>query len=105
MAPSEMTIGKDKWVVIRSNDSGGWLAKVEEWVTHDAAVLVGARRIWSWEGAATLSELATEGCSKSSKMPAPVDRVYVTGICEAIEATDRAVARIAEVPLWSAHAN
>lgn len=66
------------------------------------ATLTNARRIWYWDGAATLSQLATEGTSKpqNCKFPAPVPEVLLTEVIEIIPATEAAIASIAAVPVW-----
>ena len=65
-------------------------------------VLTDARRIWFWSGAATLSQLATEGTSKpdSCKIPCPVPEVLLTEVVEVIPITDAAAKSISEVPVW-----
>lgn len=69
------------------------------------AVLTDARRIWYWEGAASLSELATKGTSKPSscKFPAPVFEVLLTEVIEIIPTTEAARKSIEEVPTWTKH--
>ena len=67
------------------------------------AVLRNARRMWRWAGAATLSQLATDGTSKPDecKFPAAVDRVILTEVIEIIPITSRAKESIEEVPVWA----
>lgn len=100
-APSKKLDGMP-YVVIRSRDSGchaGYL-KSEDGTT---VTLVNSRRLWSWAGAATLSQLAMEGVSKSgSKFPMEVPEITVYSICEKIQATDKARMSIAKVPVWNA---
>lgn len=50
-----------------------------------------ARRLWYWEGAASLSQLAMEGTSKPGgcKFPVAVKEVTLTEVIEVIEATPR----------------
>ena len=69
------------------------------------AVLTDARRIWFWDGAASLSELATKGTSKPSgcKFPAPVPEVLLTEVIEIIPTTEIARKSIDEVPTWTKH--
>ena len=67
------------------------------------AVLRNARRIWYWEGAASLSELATRGTSKpeNCKFPVAVDKVILTEVIEIIPITAEAKASIDGVPVWT----
>ncbi len=68
-------------------------------------VLTDARRIWYWDGAASLSELATKGTSKPSncKFPASVPEVLLTEVIEIIPTTEAARKSIDEVPTWTKH--
>lgn len=64
--------------------------------------LKNARRMWYWDGAASLSQLATEGTSapKNCKFPASVPDVLLTEAIEIIPASEAAIASIAAVPVW-----
>lgn len=61
-----------------------------------------ARRVWYWAGAATLSQLATEGTSspKQCKFPCAVSEVTLTETIEIIPMTPTAVESLAKVPVW-----
>jgi hypothetical protein len=63
-----------------------------------------ARRIWRWEGAASLSQLAVDGTSKPEgcMFPCEVDEILLTEAVEIIPMTDKAKKSIAEVPVWKA---
>ena len=63
-----------------------------------------ARRLWYWDGAASLSELAVRGTSKPAncKFPVAVDGIKVTEIIEVLPVTAVAEASINAVPVWSA---
>jgi hypothetical protein len=65
-------------------------------------LLKDARRIWYWDGAASLSQLATEGTNKpgNCKFAIPVAEVMLTEAIEIIPITKDAKASIAGVPVW-----
>ena len=69
------------------------------------AVLRNARRIWYWDGAATLSELATRGTSKPEKckFPCEVNRIELTNVIELIDITETAEKSIKGVAEWTEH--
>ena len=96
--------GEGDWTLVRSRGAGVFVGQLE---SHDAAtqtaVLTNARRIWYWEGAASLSELAQRGTSKpgSCKFPAPVSRVTIGEVVELIPVTSAALATIESVKVWS----
>jgi len=62
-----------------------------------------ARRIWYWEGAASLSELAVRGTSQPDKckFPVAVPEVTLTEVIEIIPTTKKAQKSIESVKIWS----
>lgn len=66
------------------------------------ATLTNARRIWYWDGASSLSQLATEGTSRpqNCKFPVPVPEVLLAEVIEIIPMTDAAIKSISDVPVW-----
>jgi len=96
-----MPIYKDlleKNVVVRSSDSGVWMGHLLS-ADGDAVLLRDARRIWSWQGAASCSGLALTGPS-SGKIPGPVKLAVVHRCCEVLLATDEAVDRLSAIEEW-----
>lgn len=96
----ESLIGK--YVVVRTYSAGvhaGTLAARD----GREVELTGARRIWYWDGAASLSELAQRGTSNpdNCKFPAPVDRIILTEAIELIEASPAGRLSIEAVPPWT----
>ena len=77
---------------------------VQYTLTGKHGVLRNARRLWYWDGAASLSELASRGTSKpkNCKFPAPVDGIEVEQIIETLPVSEAAAASINSVPIWSA---
>jgi hypothetical protein len=64
--------------------------------------LVNARRMWSWDGAKTLSDLAQIGSKKQKecKFTLPVDSIKLMAI-EIINVTDKAKKNLDEIPIWT----
>lgn len=91
-----------KTCIVRTYSAGVFLGTIAERDGKEAT-LTNARRIWYWDGAATLSQLANEGTRKphNCKFPAPVAEVVLTEVIEIIPATEAAIASIAAVPVWT----
>lgn len=89
------------WVVIRSRDAGVFFARLVK-EENGRVELENSRRIYYWDGAATLSQLAMEGVKKVSncKFPEELPSQIVLGVCEIIPATEAAVKSIQSVPVW-----
>ncbi len=64
--------------------------------------LTNARRIWYWDGAASLSQLAQSGTSKpqNCKFPEPVESVILTEAIEIIPISPIAKKSIEGVAIW-----
>ena len=91
----------DGWVVVRSAPSGVWLGRLVARIGGEVT-LGDARRLYFWDGAATLSQLALDGVSKpeSCKFPDAVPHVVVLDVCEIIPATAKAVKSVQAVTPW-----
>lgn len=66
--------------------------------------LANARRLWYWDGAASLSQLAMQGVSKphNCKFTVPVTTITLLGVIEVIPCTEKAILSIAGVKEWKA---
>ncbi len=93
----------DPYVIVRTYSAGvfaGYLEKRE----GQEVTLKNARRLWYWEGAASLSQLCMEGVSKPEecKFPCEVDKVVLTEAVEILDVTPEAFESIKNVPIWAA---
>jgi len=79
-------------VIVRTYSAGvhfGYLVKRLDKEVH----LTRSRRIWSWCGANTLSEIATFGVAEGSRVAVPVD-IILTEAIEIISCAKTAVANL-----------
>ncbi|HVY12106.1 MAG TPA: hypothetical protein VHB73_00915, partial [Alphaproteobacteria bacterium] len=60
--------------------------------------LTDARRLWYWQGAFTLNDVANKGIGKGSKIPSAVPEITLTEAIELIPCTDAARKSIVEFP-------
>lgn len=90
-----------KYVICRTYSAGVFVGYLESRAGQEV-VLRNARRIWYWEGAASLSQLAEEGTSKpnSCKFPQEVDRVELLQAIEILDVSKKAQESIASVKVW-----
>jgi hypothetical protein len=96
-------IEKTPYVIVRTQSAGVFAGTLESRKGQEV-VLSNARRLWYWDGAASLSQLAMEGASKPEKckFPCEVDRVELLDAIEILTTTSAARKSIAGVPLWKA---
>lgn len=91
------------YMIVRTYSAGVFAGYVESRNGQEAVVLK-ARRLWRWEGAASLSQLAMEGTSDpdNCKFPCEVDRVILPNAVELLDVTEKAKASIDGVKIWAA---
>ena len=90
------------YVIVRTYSAGVFAGYLESRKDKEV-VMRQARRIWYWDGAASLSQLATDGTSKPSncKFPCAVDKVELTEAIEILQCTETAKKSISEVKVWT----
>ena len=92
---------KGKSVLIRADRAGVFVGIL---VSHKdgEVVLKNARRLWYWDGAASISQIAVDGVSKpeNCKFPESVSEILINGVIEIIPMTEKAVKSINAVAVW-----
>ncbi len=91
------------YVICRTYSAGVFAGYLESRVGQEV-VMRDVRRIWYWKGAASLSQLATDGTSepKQCKFPCMVDTLTLLNVIEILNCTDKAQESITQVPIWTA---
>lgn len=99
--PSMKSEHVGKICMVRTYSAGVFYGLLEEKVGKEGR-LKNARRVWYWEGAASLSQLATEGTSKPSgcKFPCAVESLELSEIIETIPMTQKAIDSLNKVKVW-----
>lgn len=92
---------ESEYKIVRTYSAGVFAGYIES-CNGQEVVMIEARRLWHWEGAASLSQLATDGVSKpqSCKFPCPVARVKLLNAIEILDVTQKAKKSIEGVPIW-----
>jgi len=87
--------------IVRTCSAGVFAGYIKE-RNGKELTLINSRRLWYWDGAASLSQLAVDGTSKpeNCKFPCVVPKTIVTEVIEIIPLTDRAWKSISEVSVW-----
>ena len=94
----------EKYVICRTYSAGVFFGKIFS-RTGREVTLLDARRIWRWDGAASLSELAELGTSKPNecKFPVSMREVLLLEAIEIIPCSFVAINSIKSVPVWTEH--
>jgi len=91
----------DERKIVRTNSAGVFFGKIEK-RDGNTVTLSNARRIWQWQGAASLSELAQHGTAspESCRFPCAVDEVELFDVIEILGVTEKAAKSIDGVKEW-----
>jgi len=91
------------YVIVRTYSAGVFAGTLKSRKGKEVT-LKNARRLWYWDGAASLSELAMSGTKRpqNCKFPETVDEVTLTEAIEILAVTQAAQDSIAGVPIWRA---
>lgn len=100
ISPAEELDGM-KFCIVRTYSAGVFAGYVEKKNGKEVSIR-NAIRIWYWDGAASLSQLAVDGTLKPDKckFACVVNRIEVTEAIEIIECTQKAKESIEGVPSW-----
>ena len=94
---------KDQYYIVRCDRAGVFAGNIKEREGREVT-MTNARRLWYWDGAASLSQLAKEGVSKPKdcKFAVTVDEIILLDAIEIIPCTDNAESSIKGVREWRA---
>lgn len=92
---------ENKYVIVRGDRSGVFAGHLKSKEGREVT-LTDCRRIWYWDGAASISQLAIDGTSKPGdcKFPAPVAEITILDAIEIIPCTKKAETSIKAVREW-----
>lgn len=92
--------------IIRTNRAGVFFGNVADFdAANRIATLENARRLWYWDGACSLSELAELGTTapNNCKFSITVKNIIVCEVIEIIPCSEKAAKQIEGVSEWKRH--
>jgi hypothetical protein len=97
----EIDISEMEYVIVRTYSAGVFAGSLEH-RNGKEVVIRNSRRLWYWEGAASLSQLAMEGTSNPSKckFACVVNKTILTEVIEIISITSKAKKSIESIGEW-----
>jgi len=92
---------ENKKVLVRGDRSGVFFGELIERNCQEVE-LKNCRRIWYWDGAASISQLAKEGTKipDNCKFTVTVEKIIITDAIEIILCTDESITSIEGVKEW-----
>jgi hypothetical protein len=91
----------DKYFLVRTYSAGVFFGQIKSRKGQEIK-MINARRIWYWDGAASLSQLAYSGTTKpeNCKFPVALPEIELLQVIEIIPCTEKAILSINGVPIW-----
>lgn len=91
----------DKYYIIRGDRSGVFFGNIKE-RNNQEVTITNCRRIWYWDGAASISQLALEGVKNpdNCKFTVTVPELTILDAIEIIPCSETAVKIIKDVKEW-----
>ena len=91
----------NKYYIIRADRAGVFFGHIAERRGSEVD-MTDVRRLWYWDGAASLSQLAVDGTSKPNncKFTVTVSSMTILGVIEIIPCSYDAVRSIMGVKIW-----
>lgn len=92
---------KEKYYIVRGNNSGVFAGNIKE-RNGQEVTMTNVRRLWYWDGASSISQLAKEGTVKpeNCKFTVTVDEIIVLDAIEIDVCSAKAEKSIKEVVEW-----
>jgi hypothetical protein len=94
--------------IIRTYSAGVFIGEVvnrEDLQSGLKVKLQNARRVWYWDGANSLSDLAVNGINPKKvhncKFPPEVPSIELSQVIEIIEMTEKAINSVNSIPEWT----
>lgn len=90
-----------KYYIIRADRAGVFFGNIKN-RNGSEVTMTNVRRLWYWEGAASLSQMAVEGVKRPNncKFTVTVPEITILGVIEIIPCSAEAEQNIKAVPVW-----
>lgn len=89
--------------IIRTYSAGVFFGRIRiEEIENKACKVLSSRRIWSWTGACSISQIAKDGLPNNDtcKIAVEVEGSYLTEIIEVIPCTEKSILSIEGITEW-----
>ena len=91
----------NRYYIVRAESAGVFAGNIRE-RNGSEVTMTDCRRIWYWDGAASLSQMAVDGVKapENCKFTVTVPEITILGVIEVIPCSETAERNIKAVPEW-----
>lgn len=92
-----------EYCIVRTYSAGVFAGYIDRKVKGQENTIFNSRRLWYWDGANNLSDVATNGVTKPNtcKFGVEIPETDLKQVIEVIPCTEKAEKNIKEVKIWS----
>ena len=92
---------ENKYYIVRTNRAGVFFGKIKE-QNKDEVTMTDVRKLWHWDGACAVEQLAIDGTKKphNCNFTVIVPEMTVAEPIQIIPCTDKAVESLSRVEVW-----
>lgn len=96
-----MKINADQYYIVRTNRAGVFFGKIKE-QNKDEVTMTEVRKLWHWDGACAVEQLAIDGTKKphNCNFTVVVPEMTVAEPIQIIPCTEKATKSLAGVDVW-----
>lgn len=96
-----MEVKNNQMYVVRCAQAGVFFGQIKE-RNGDEVTMTNARKLWYWNGACAVEQLAVDGTKKPGdcKFTVMVSEMVLTGVIQILTCTDKATESLAAVEEW-----
>lgn len=91
----------NNYYIVRANEAGVFFGEIKE-RSHDEVTMTNVRKLWYWDGAAAVEQLAVDGVSKpkNCQFTVVIDEMIIANPIQIIPCTDKAYKSLSGVRAW-----
>ena len=92
---------ENKFYIVRADRAGVFFGKIKE-RTSGEVTMTDVRKLWYWDGACAVEQLATDGTTKPKdcKFTVTIPEMIIANPIQIIPCTDKAVKSLSAVAVW-----
>lgn len=92
---------ENKYFIVRADRAGVFFGQIKE-RSADEVTMTNVRKLWYWDGACAVEELATNGTKKpgACKFTLTIPEMIIANPIQIIPCTDKAIESINGVKVW-----
>ena len=96
-----MRIENDRYYIVRSDNAGVFFGKISM-ISQNEVTMTDVRKLWYWEGACAVEQLALEGTKEPDNclFTVVVPEITVMNVAQILSCTEEAAKNLSEVYEW-----